>query len=139
MSEQKLIRFGVSVEKDLFQEFENRIVAKGYTNRSEAIRDLMRDFLLEERLIENEEQQVVGTLTLVYNHHIRELSDRLIEIQHDHYHEVVSTLHVHLDTLHCLVVLAIKGSLLEVQLIASKMLSMKGVLHGKLLTVGLSE
>lgn len=139
MSEQKLIRFGVSVEKDLFQEFENRIAAKGYTNRSEAIRDLMRDFLLEERLIENEEQQVVGTLTLVYNHHIRELSDRLIEIQHDHYHEVVSTLHVHLDTLHCLEVLVIKGSLLEVQLIASKMLSMKGVLHGKLLTVGLSE
>jgi CopG family nickel-responsive transcriptional regulator len=139
MSEQKLIRFGVSVEKDLFQEFENRIVAKGYTNRSEAIRDLMRDFLLEERLIENEEQQVVGTLTLVYNHHIRELSDRLTEIQHDHYHEVVSTLHVHLDALHCLEVLVIKGSLLEVQLIAGKMLSMKGVLHGKLLTVGLSE
>lgn len=139
MSEQKLIRFGVSVEKDLFQEFEERITAKGYTNRSEAIRDLMRDFLLEERLTQNEEEQVVGTLTLIYNHQFRDLSDRLTEIQHDFHHGIISTLHVHLDAIYCLEVLVIRGNLKEIQLIAGKMLSLKGVLHGKLLTVGLSD
>ncbi len=139
MSDQNLIRFGVSVERDLFQEFEDRITAKGYTNRSEAIRDLMRDFLLEERLTQNEEEQVVGTITIIYNHQIRDLSDRLTEIQHDYHHGIISTLHVHLDALYCLEVLVVRGKLTEVQLMAGKMLSMKGVLHGKLLTVGLSD
>ena len=139
MSDQNLIRFGVSVERDLFQEFEDRITAKGYTNRSEAIRDLMRDFLLEERLTQNEEEQVVGTITIIYNHQIRDLSDRLTEIQHDYHHGIISTLHVHLDALYCLEVLVIRGKLTEVQLMAGKMLSMKGVLHGKLFTVGLSD
>ncbi len=139
MSDQNLIRFGVSVERDLFQEFEDRITAKGYTNRSEAIRDLMRDFLLEERLTQNEEEQVVGTITIIYNHQIRDLSDRLTEIQHDYHHGIISTLHVHLDALYCLEVLVVRGKLTEVQLMAGKMLSMKGVLHGKLFTVGLSD
>jgi CopG family nickel-responsive transcriptional regulator len=139
MSLPKLVRFGVSVEEDLFQDFEEMIAAKGYTNRSEAIRDLMRDCLLEEKLLRNKEEQVVGSLTFVYNHQIRDLSDRLTEIQHFHHQEIISALHIHLDEHNCLEVLVIKGLLKNVQFIAGKILSEKGVLHGKLLTVGFSE
>lgn len=136
MSAENLVRFGVSVDKELFTEFERVITEKGYTNRSEAIRDLMRDFLLAEKLNQRGNDEVVGTITLIYNHHVRDLSDRLTALQHEYYRVIISSLHVHLDHEKCLEVLVVRGDFKTVQLISGRLLSIKGVLSGKLITSG---
>ena len=107
------------------------ILEKGYATRSEAIRDLIRDQLVEFAWTEQNED-VVGTLTLVYNHESKELTERLTEIQHQHHSSIISTLHVHLDEHNCLEVLVMKGKSKHVKSIADKLISTKGVKHGKL-------
>ncbi|MBN2057190.1 MAG: nickel-responsive transcriptional regulator NikR [Candidatus Saganbacteria bacterium] len=126
----ELERFGVSIPDDLLAKFDKLIARKGYANRSEAIRDLMRDVIVEQSVAEDRE--VVGTVTIVYDHHTRDLSDRLNDIQHDSYHSIVSTTHIHLDHHNCLEVLIVKGKSSEVKAIADKLISTKGVKHGKL-------
>lgn len=132
-----LVRFGISMEEDLLRKFDEVIKEKRYANRSEAIRDLVRDYLVK-RYIDKQRSEgggagrVVGTLTLIYNHEVRELTDRLTSIQHDHHEHIVSTLHVHLDHHHCLEVLVVRGNLEDVQGIADQLVGMKGVLQGKL-------
>jgi len=127
----RIVRFGISMEENLLAEFDRLIRKKGYQNRSEAIRDLVRDALVRDHW-ESQESEVVGTITLVYDHRKRELSERLLEMQHNHHHTVLSTLHVHLDEDNCLEVLAVRGQAKELQRLADQLISQKGVLHGKL-------
>jgi len=101
-------RFGISLDGKLLENFDRVIEQKNYMNRSEAIRDLIRASLVEERL-GSDDQEAVGTVTLVYNHHVRDLSDKLTEQQHSHHNQIVSSLHVHLDAHNCLEVLIIRG------------------------------
>ena len=98
------VRFGISLDDKLLQNFDQLIERKSYRNRSEAIRDLIRASLVEE-ICGYEDQESVGTVTLVYNHHVRDLSDKLTEHQHSHHDQIISSLHVHLDAHNCLEVL----------------------------------
>ena len=127
----KLTRIGVAIDEDLLAKFDALIAGRGYSNRSEAFRDLIRDQLVEESW-KSPEAEVVGSLTLVYDHHVRMLSDKLLDMQHDHHQEILSTLHVHLDHDNCLEVLLIKGKAEQVRRIADALVSTKGVKHGKL-------
>jgi len=125
-----LTRTGVSLEEDLLKKFDRRIAARGYKNRSEAIRDLIRDDLVDEEVGSN--RPVVAVLSLVYDHHSPNLSDRLNEIQHHSHEHVMAATHVHLDADNCLEVVIMKGRSEEVQHLADHMLAMRGVKHGKL-------
>lgn len=126
-----LIRFGVSIDQKLLKRFDSIITAKGYVNRSEAIRDLIRDMLVSED-IANPDAETIGTLTLVYSHDVRELSEKLNEIQHHNHRIIISTTHIHLDEHNCLEVLILRGKAKEVKLIADRLLAVKNVRHGKL-------
>lgn len=134
-----ITRFGISIDSDLLDSFDRLLVQKGYQNRSEAIRDLIRAAIVEEKTDAGHEQ-MVGTVTMVYNHHVRDLADKLTEHQHHHHQQVISALHVHLDAHNCLEVLVLKGSSAEINRIANQLLGVKGVKHGKLfLTSATSE
>ncbi len=126
-----LIRFGISIESNLINDFDALIKEKGYENRSEAIRDLIRDSLIQAE-IQDPEQQIVGTLTLVYDHHGNDLSDKLNHLQHEYFQTIVSTTHVHLDEHNCLEVLILKGECRDIKSIAEKLISTKGIKNGKL-------
>jgi CopG family nickel-responsive transcriptional regulator len=127
----ELSRIGVAIPKDLLEQFDRSISERGYANRSEAFRDLIRDGLIQEKAaLPN--QEVVGTLTLIYNHHIRQLSDRLTGMQHEHHHQIVCSLHVHLDHSNCLEVLVLRGKAEGVRGIADRLIAAKGIHHGKL-------
>lgn len=126
-----LSRIGVAIDSALLLKFDELIARRGYTNRSEAFRDLIRDALVEQAAGRSD-ATVVGTVTLVYDHHVRMLSERLTEMQHEHYHNVLSTLHVHLDHDHCLEVLVLKGKSSAVRKMADALISTKGVQHGRL-------
>ncbi len=127
----KLIRFGISMPEDLLEKFDGIVARKGYSNRSEAIRDLIRDELVEEEW-ESGEEEVTGTITLVYDHHIKGLSHLLLEQQHEYHDLILTSTHVHLDHHNCLEVLIIKGRASEAKKVAEKLISIKGVKHGKL-------
>lgn len=132
------VRFGISLDEKLLASFDQLIEQKSYMNRSEAIRDLIRASLVEERL-GSEEQKAVGTVTLVYNHHVRDLSDKLTEHQHSHHDQIISTLHVHLDAHNCLEVLIIRGAVKNIKQIANELIGVKGVKHGKLVMTTTGE
>jgi CopG family nickel-responsive transcriptional regulator len=134
----RLQRFGVSMDPSLLDQFDRLIEAKGYTNRSEAIRDLIRDYLVREEW-RNEEGSSVGTITLVYNHHLREMADKLTDIQHQFHQNIVSVLHVHLDAHNCLEVLVVKGDKSAIYMIADRLSGAKGVKHCKLVTTTTGE
>jgi len=124
-------RFGVSMAPDLLSRFDEVIAARGYTNRSEAIRDIVRDYLIEQQW-ESGEGEVIGTLTLVYDHHEHDTMEQLTALQH-HYHEaILSTLHIHLDAHHCLEVIVVRGSSTDIRRLADKVITTRGVKHGKL-------
>ena len=122
-------RFGVSLDEKLLAKFDRLIGKKGYANRSEAIRDLIRDSIVREQW-ELGDADAVGTLTLVYDHETRELEERLTELQHAHYRAIVSTLHVHLDAHHCLEVLILRGKAALLKSIADRLIGTRGVKHG---------
>ncbi|MDZ7392443.1 MAG: nickel-responsive transcriptional regulator NikR [candidate division KSB1 bacterium] len=128
-----LTRFGISLEAELLERFDKMIAEKGYTCRSEAIRDLIRDALVQ-REWEKEAGERVGTITLIYDHHLRELPERLTELQHRYTGQIISTMHVHLDHDNCLEVLAVRGEAQVVRNIADQLIGTKGVKHGKLVT-----
>lgn len=126
-----LARIGVAIDEDLLKKFDALIERRGYTNRSEAFRDLIRDALVQDKAAAPE-AEVVGTLTLVYDHHVRQLQERLTHMQHEHHTEIISTLHVHLDHHHCLEVLVLRGRSARVRQIADRLIATKGVQHGRL-------
>ena len=127
----EIVRFGVSMEKKLLQGFDELISNKGYTNRSEAVRDLIRDQLVEEEW-QTGEKEMIGSITLVYDHHTRGLSDTLTHLQHHFNGLIISTMHLHLDEENCLEILAVKGMVDEIKSVADKLISVRGVKHGKL-------
>jgi CopG family transcriptional regulator, nickel-responsive regulator len=127
----ELSRIGVAIDSDLLKKFDDLIAKRGYTNRSEAFRDLIRGELIEETS-ELPDRKVVGTVSIVYDHHVRLLNEKLTDLQHEHYHHVLSSLHVHLDHHHCLEVVIVRGKALDVKKIADALISTKGVKHGRL-------
>ncbi|MGA3099948.1 MAG: nickel-responsive transcriptional regulator NikR [Bryobacteraceae bacterium] len=127
----QLSRIGVAIDSELLEKFDSMIAQRGYTNRSEAFRDLIRDELVE-KAWQSPESPVVGTVTLVYDHHVRLLNEKLTSLQHDFHRSILSTLHVHLDHDHCLEVLVVRGQAGEVQKVADTIISTKGVKHGRL-------
>jgi CopG family transcriptional regulator, nickel-responsive regulator len=127
----QLSRIGVSLESDLLDRFDKFIDEKGYDNRSEAFRDLIRDRLVGTAIVASK-VPVVGTVTLIYDHHTRLLPEKLADLQHQHHEVVISTLHAHLDHDTCLEVVLLRGKSGEVQQLADKLISTKGVRHGRL-------
>ncbi|EEB33583.1 MULTISPECIES: nickel-responsive transcriptional regulator NikR [Desulfovibrio] len=125
----KLTRFGVSLDEELLEPFDALCAVKGYSNRSEAIRDLIRKALVAEEW-QQADGQGAGTLTLVYDHHKNDLARRLTQMQHDEHDIIIATLHVHLDHHNCLEVLILKGEAARVRALADKLISCKGVKHG---------
>jgi len=133
-----VVRFGISMEDKLLSAFDELIRKKGYKNRSEAIRDLIRESIVHEEW-ESKEREIVGTITIIYDHHKRDLSQKLVESQHHHHDSVISTMHVHLDHDNCLEVLAVKGDSLKIKKIADQVISTKGVKHGKLVMTSMGK
>ena len=127
----ELTRISISLESALLDAFDRSIAAKGYTTRSEAIRDLIRDRLIREEA-EHADGEQVAVVTLVYDHHARELAARLIDKQHHHHDLVVSSLHVHLGERHCLEVSVLRGPSAKVQHLGDELLATRGVLHGEI-------
>ena len=128
---EELVRFGVSIRAKLLKQFDGLISQKGYVNRSEAIRDLIRKHLVDHEW-EQGEKETLGTLTIVYNHHVRELAGRLDDFQHEHVGHVISSMHVHLDSHNCLEVMVLRGMPAEIRALADQILGVKGVNHGQL-------
>lgn len=126
-----LRRIGVAIDAELLDKFDALIAKRGYTNRSEAFRDLIRAELVDETA-RNPNRVLVGTLTIVYDHHVRLLSEHLTELQHQAFALIRSTLHIHLDHDHCLEVIVLQGKARELQKISDALISVKGVKHGKL-------
>jgi len=124
-----LARFGVSIEAALLEKFDRLLAKKGYADRSEALRDLIRESLVKEQWTLGT-LEAVGTVTLVYSHEVRELAEKLTDRQHAHYRQIVSTLHVHLDPHHCLEVLVLRGKAKDLKAIADRLIGTRGVKHG---------
>ncbi len=133
-----LCRVGVAIDSDLLEAFDALIAQRGYANRSEAVRDLIRAELNQTK-IESPSQPVVGALAMVYDHHVRLLAEKLTQAQHEHHDAIVSTLHVHLDHDHCLEIVVLRGPREEVQTIADRLISTKGVLQGRLTLAALAS
>jgi len=127
----KIVRFGVSMSATLLEQFDQLVSEQGYANRSEAIRDLVRDALVT-REWEEGDGEVAGTITLMYDHHTVGLSDTLTEVQHEYHDLIISTLHVHLDHRNCLETVIVKGAPHLAKQLADQLISLKGVIHGKL-------
>jgi CopG family nickel-responsive transcriptional regulator len=127
----ELARIGVAIDSLLLQKFDALIEERGYANRSEAFRDLIREELVQKSW-ESPDSDVVGTVTLVYDHHVRMLNEKLTDMQHDHHKSILCTTHVHLDHDNCVEVLVVRGKAKNVQKIADGLISTKGVKHGRL-------
>ena len=126
-------RFGVSIPGELVKAFDARLRAKGYRTRSEAIRDMMREYLVGAEW-ENDRAQVVGTVTIVYDHETRDLSHLLTELQHQFHEAILCATHVHLDQHNCVEVIVVRGRSDQVRTIADRLISTRGVKHGKLVS-----
>lgn len=127
----KLCRIGVAIDAGLLSKFDALIGKRGYTNRSEAFRDLIRAELVGQAS-ESPARKVVGTVSIVYDHHVRLVNEKLTALQHDFYHHILSTLHVHLDHDNCLEVLVVRGKASAVKKLADTLIAMRGVKHGRL-------
>ncbi len=130
-----LTRISISLEAPLLQAFDTLIAGKGYATRSEAIRDLIRDRLIREEA-KHQDGERVAVVTMVYDHHARELASRLIDKQHHHHDLVVSSMHVHLGVRHCLEVSVLRGPGGAVMHLGDELLATKGVLHGDVIVTG---
>ena len=123
-------RIGVSLDEELLAKFDKLIAGKGYSNRSEAIRDMIRDRLSDEHLSDPKSRAVAGVF-LIYDHHSMKLSQKLVELQHNHLLEVIASTHVHLDHSNCLEVIMLKGTVSEIEKLANNITCQKGVKLGK--------
>jgi len=127
----ELRRFGISMESALLERFDRLISRKGYTNRSEAIRDLVRDALVGEEW-ESGDSETVGAISIVYDHDRRDLQEILTRLQHRFHKTILSTLHIHLDEHNCLEIVAARGRAADIRSIADQLIGARGVKHGKL-------
>lgn len=134
----ELVRLSFSIDQQLYDKLETLIARRGYENRSEFIRDLVRDRLVEDEW-EQEDVEALGTIMLVYNHHTRNLSDRLTELQHQHHDAVLATTHLHVDRHNCAEMIMVRGKPRIIREIADGLRQQKGVLHADLLMSALGE
>ena len=135
----ELARFSVAMPVDLLERFDDLVERRGVAkNRSEAVRDLVRDALIEEECA-TPDSSVFGSLTIAYDHHANDLQEKLHSIQHHHCDAVISTMHVHLDAHFCLEVIILKGKMAMVQEIADMILGCKGVKNGRLVVTKIDE
>ncbi|MBU0711408.1 nickel-responsive transcriptional regulator NikR [bacterium] len=125
-----LKRFGISLPAGLLNRFDREITEKGYQNRSEAFRDLIRQYLVKRDLDKNEE--IVGVLSLVYDHHVPSLSNHLNDLQHNYHEHILSNTHIHLDHQNCLEVIILKGRYSDVKRLSDRIIGTRGVKHGDL-------
>ena len=130
MQDTTLKRFGISMEEHLLKRFDLLIKKKGYENRSEAVRDLVRDALVQQSW-EEHEQNVAGSILLFYNHHQRNLLEELTNIQHSMHDLIIATTHFHLDHENCLELIVVKGKGKDIRQLSYKLTSLKGVSYGK--------
>ena len=128
---EKITRFGVSIEPELLTKFDKITKKEGYTNRSEAIRDLIRKNLIMEKSTDPKSESI-GTLTMIYDHHTGNLTNKLLELQHNHHNQILSTTHIHIDNHNCLEVLVLNGKTGELQKLADNIKALKGIKHGEL-------
>lgn len=126
----ELIRFGVSLEKELLDKFDKLIRQENYPNRSEAFRDLIREKLV--KIEWKKGNDVAGVITIVYDHHKRDLLNNLTDVQHDYHNLIISTQHIHLDHNNCLEIIVVKGKSSEINELTNKLKSAKGVKYGQL-------
>ncbi len=133
----EVVRFGVSIEKDLLEKYD-KIISESYSNRSEAIRDLIRDRIVEEKKRSSDEE-VIGSLTLLFNHHQRELTEKMLKIQHDYPDIFKSNLHMHVSHDFCLEVLIMQGRAHMLREAGNRLIGLKGVQHGKLTLTSMVE
>lgn len=131
MSAEPVTRFSVSLPGSLLRQFDRMTRSKGYDNRSQAVADTIRAALVD-HASDYGDEEIAGTITLVYDHHKPHVQQELTELQHDHLAEIVSTLHVHLDHHNCLEVLVVRGKPGQVKRLADRLIAAKGVKHGKL-------
>jgi CopG family nickel-responsive transcriptional regulator len=128
----ELVRFGVAMPEDLLVQFDNLVARRGVAkNRSEVIRDLVREALVDEQW-HDPDAVIVGTLTLVFDHHTSDLQNKLDQIQHSAHDKIISAMHIHLDAHNCLEIIAMRGCCAEINEIAESLLGIKGVKHGHL-------
>ena len=125
-----VVRFGISLENELLDNFDNLIKRRKYSNRSEAIRDLIRQELLKKDL--EEDREVAGAITFIYDHHQRNLLNKIIDVQHDYQDIIQSSQHIHLDHHNCLEIVAVKGNSKKVNKLSDTLKALKGVMHGSL-------
>ena len=127
----EIIRFGVSIQSHLLKKFDRTIRKKGYTNRSKAIRDLIRKNIIYENT-EKPSSVIIATLTIIYDHHIRNLTNKLLDIQHAHHDEILTTTHIHINPAICLEVLVLRGKAGRIKKLADNIKAVKGVINGEL-------
>ncbi len=128
---EKITRFGISIEPDLLKKFDKIIKKEGYTNRSKKIRDLIRKNLVDNET-KNPDSEAVGTLTMIYNHHTSNLANKLLNLQHEHNNEILTTTHLHIDHQNCLEVIVLKGKIGKIQKLTNNIMALKGIKNGKL-------
>ncbi len=131
-AKEKTIRFSVSLPDVLLDELDSRVVGRGYASRSELIRDLIREKIVEDRWAEDSEE-VVGILSISYDHHQRELAERLVHAQHSRYVNILCSTHIHLDHANCLETIIIKGKPSEIRKIGLEIAGLRGVKFSKLI------
>lgn len=127
-----IIRFGVSIEQDLLENYDRLIAERGYATRSEALRDLIREALIQQKIEMNSETHALGSLTLVYDHHASNLLQEMTQIQHNFHELILSVMHLHVNHNDCLEVIALRGIVAEIVALANGLLSLKGIKNGKL-------
>lgn len=129
MQDSNLKRFGVSMEEGLLKKFDRLVALKGYSNRSEAFRDLVRESIMQ-HIYEDSEQIIAGSILLFYNHDQRKLVEEMTRIQHEHHDLILATTHFHISEANCLEIIVVKGKVKEVQKLSHELTTLKGVSHG---------
>ncbi len=128
----ELIRFGVSIDDLLLERYDKLLSERGYPTRSEALRDLIRDELIRQRIDTEPDENALGSLTLVYDHHARNLLQEMAEIQHDFHEQILSVMHLHVSHDDCMEILALSGTVKVITSLADRLIGLKGVKNGKL-------
>ncbi len=126
-----VVRFGVSLDREMMQELDSYVMANNFPNRSQAIRNLIEKYAVEQKW--HCDNQVAGAIVIVYDHHKRNIDNEINEVQHEHHHLILSTQHVHLSHETCLETIAVKGKASELTMLADKIITLKGIHHGKLI------
>lgn len=127
-----IIRFGVSIDRNLLESYDRLIGGRGYATRSEALRDLIREALIQQKIETESEVQALGSLTLVYDHHARNLAQEMGVLQHKFHETILSVMHLHVSHDDCMEIIALRGIVSDIVALANGLLSLKGVKNGKL-------